>query len=72
MFCTVKLGSITNAQRVLRALKKRGFNANIIRIQNPSKSDGCGYAVRINTNNPEAALHVIKQTGVIVLGVDRQ
>ena len=70
MLYRVKLGTITNAQRARSVLKQRGVKSNIVRIQNPNKSDGCGYALKINTDNIDEIVSIIREEGIHLTGVE--
>lgn len=65
----IKVGSVTNAQRGSRVLKSYGYKVNIRKLEHPSKSDGCGYVLRVNSETKEAA-NLLKQNGIKVAGVD--
>lgn len=69
MFYVIKLGSITNAQRGAKLLRANGYKPNLSRLENPQPSDGCGYAVTVNTNDIDDAVKLLKKSGVTVLGV---
>lgn len=70
MLYELKVGSVTNAQRAVKVLKRKGYKSNVSRIKNPSKSDGCGYAVKVNTENISAVLHILNNNGINVFGYD--
>ncbi|MBQ7203682.1 MAG: DUF3343 domain-containing protein [Eubacterium sp.] len=70
MFYTVKVGTITNAQRARAALKYRGIKSDITRLKNPSKGDGCGYAVVVSAYDIDRALDIIENEGVYIRGVE--
>lgn len=65
----IKVGSVTNAQRGARVLKSYGYRVNIRKLEHPSKSDGCGYVLRINEEAQEAA-GLLEKNGIKVTGVD--
>lgn len=70
MLYRIKLGSITNAQRGRNILRNYGFKPSLTRLQNPSKEDGCGYVVKVKTDNIDKALSLLKQHGVNIIGVE--
>ncbi len=70
MFYIVKVGTITNAQRAKNALKYRGIKSNVIRLQNPKKGDGCGYAVQVYTDEIDRVVRIIENENIFVRGVD--
>lgn len=41
----IKVGSITNAQRIKKLLKQNGIKASIQRSSNIKRGEGCGYSV---------------------------
>lgn len=64
----IKVGSITKAQKVKKALQSNGYKANFHRLENPQPGDGCGYAVIVRGDKQEI-LEIIDSIGVKVLGV---
>lgn len=69
MLLTIKVGSITNAQRGQRLLHTYGYKASIKRIENPSKAEGCGYALSLTANSNDP-VKILQKNGVAVRGVD--
>lgn len=69
MHLFIKVGSITNAQRGQRVLKNYGYSANIKRVANPSKEDGCGYAVDLYTND-STPVSILSSNGINIRGVE--
>ncbi len=67
----IKVGSVTNAQRGQRILSKHGFRANIKRVENPSKADGCGYALEVSSND-SAPVSLLEKNGIKVRGAERR
>lgn len=65
----IKLGSITNAQRSKNILESYGIRSRLIKLQNPSSSDGCGWALEINSNC-DKPLYILKRNGIVVRGVE--
>ena len=70
MFYLIKVGTVTNAQRVRNALKYRGIKANVTRLSNPAPSDGCGYAVQVEKENLQTALRIAESENIFVRGVE--
>ena len=70
MSLTIKLGSITNAQRAQRALMKKGIVSRLSRLQNPKAGDGCGYVIKVDTNDKNKILHILEASGINILGVE--
>ncbi len=64
----IKVGSITNAQKVKKELLSSGYKANFHRLEKPQPGDGCGYAVVVRGDKDEI-LQIINSIGVRVLGV---
>ena len=72
MNTVIKVGTITNAQRSIRLLRNAGFKAQINRITNPSKEDGCGYVVVIDENaDLDKAVNILKKNGINIRGVEQ-
>ncbi|MDD6728292.1 MAG: DUF3343 domain-containing protein [Eubacteriales bacterium] len=67
----IKVGSVTNAQRAQRLLRSKGYRAQIKRIENPSPSDGCGYAVLVKAND-DAPLEILSSGGIEIKGVEKR
>ena len=70
MLYRIKVGSITNAQRAKAILKEKGFNPYIVRITNPRREDGCGYAVKLTAIHLNSVLELLDSGGINVIGVD--
>lgn len=70
MVLFIKVGSITNAQRGLALLRNAGYKPQIKRIQNPTDSDGCGYAIEVNSKNEEPLI-ILKNRGINIRGVEK-
>lgn len=65
----IKVGSITNAQRGANVLRSHGFKSQIMRIENPTKEDGCGYQLVVNANGREP-VNILMKNGINVRGVE--
>lgn len=65
----IKVGSITNAQRGQRLLRSNGYKPIIRKIENPSKSDGCGYALEVNADD-ETPVEILKKNRINIRGVE--
>lgn len=70
MFVSIKVGSITNAQRANKALRNHSIRSTLSRIENPSSTDGCGYVVKVLQSDLRNAVRIIEKSGVNVIGVD--
>lgn len=64
----IKIGSITNAQRARSVLHAKSVKAKIKRLENPGPGDGCGYVLEVD--DIDAALSVLRRSGLRVLGVE--
>ena len=65
---TVKVGSVTNAQKGKRILVKNGFHAKVKRAAILRKGDGCGYTI-VFRGDKEKALHLLEQAGSRIISV---
>lgn len=70
MFVSIKVGSITNAQRAIKALRNYSIRSTLSRIENPSPTDGCGYVIKVMQSDLHRAVKILENNGVSVLGVD--
>lgn len=66
----IKVGSITNAQRGRVFLQSHGYKAEIKKIENPSRSDGCGYMLVLSSDD-DKPLEILKMHGISIRGVER-
>jgi len=71
LFYVIKVGTITNAQRARSALRYKGIKANVTRLKNPQKEDGCGYVVQVVTDDIESVIRIIENEKIYIRGVDR-
>lgn len=69
MILYIKVGSITNAQRGQRLLHSKGYKPQIKKIENPSKTDGCGYALEIESGD-KTPVDILKKNKINVRGVE--
>ena len=65
---TVKVGSVTNAQKGKRILVKNGFHAKVKRAAILRKGDGCGYTI-VFQGNSEQGIQLLKQAGIRIISV---
>lgn len=70
MLYEIKLGTVTKAQNTIYILKKYGIKGSIGRVKNPKKSDGCGYTVKVNTDNINHILNLLNNNGIKHYGVE--
>lgn len=66
----IKLGSVTNAQRAVSALRKRGYKPLLSRLQNPKPGDGCGYVIKMSADDQNKVLRILLRSGINILGVE--
>lgn len=67
--CEIKVGSVTNAQRGSKILRKNGYKSSVHRLENPSAGDGCGFVIRIDGGDSHYARELLGRNGVRILGV---
>lgn len=60
---------MTNAYRAVKLLKQKGIKGEIERLKHPEKKDGCGYAVRIKTEDADRVSRYLILNGIGVRGV---
>lgn len=65
----IKVGSITIAQRSVNILRSKGYKPQIKRIDNPSKEDGCGYAVEVYSQGDEP-VEILERNAIKIRGVE--
>ncbi|MBR3737117.1 MAG: DUF3343 domain-containing protein [Eubacterium sp.] len=70
MSLTIKLGSVTNAQRARKILSQNGYSSKLSRLSNPKSGDGCGYVLHINSSDSARILQILESSGIKVLGSD--
>lgn len=56
--------SVTFAQRGEKLLNQRGFRAGILRTPRWMEEQGCGYALKIWTNNIASAVNLLRDSKV--------
>ncbi len=57
--------SITRAQRMDAELRKRGITAALIRAPASLSERGCAYALRLRPERLDAALAILRDTGLM-------
>lgn len=65
----IKVGSITNAQRGQRLLRSKGYKPQIKKVENPDKTEGCGYALEV-TASDKLPVEILEKNKISVRGVD--
>ena len=63
---TIKVGSVTAAQRGKRILSHYGYHCKIERSKNFRKGDGCGYVLSFSGDREEA-VNLLKKGGVKII-----
>ncbi len=71
MILYIKVGSITNAQRGQKVLNSNGFKSKIKRIENPDKTDGCGYALEVSADD-KTPVEILEKNKIKVRGAEWQ
>ncbi len=65
----IKVGSITNAQRGQRVLRSSGYKAQIKKIEKPTKTEGCGYALEVYASDNEP-VNILERNRITIRGVE--
>lgn len=66
MYGAIVMGSATYAMRGQRLLEKQGIWGGIQRVPRNSSIKGCGYLIKVKTQQLEAAKTVLKNGGLPV------
>ncbi len=66
----IKVGTITNAQRAVKLLKLKGIKGSVHRQSNPDKKNGCGYVVKVRSNDINAVADYLRGSGIKINGVE--
>lgn len=69
MKCEIKVGSVTNAQRGSKLLRRYGIKLTVSRIENPAVGDGCGFVIGVDYADCDTAKRLLVQNGIRILGV---
>jgi hypothetical protein len=70
MYFAIKIGSITNAQRTVRALKSKGYRPSISKIENPRPNDGCGYVVKVFADDKDNVVNILQKSNISFIEVE--
>ena len=70
MFYLIKVGSITNAQRASDILKRSGIKAYLGRNTNPSPKEGCGYTVKLYSDNINEVIAKLEYENIRIIEVE--
>lgn len=66
----IKVGSVTNAQRGAKILRNNGIRAVVYRLEKPSASDGCGFALGVDASNYNRAITLLLEYKIRVIDGD--
>ncbi len=69
MICEIKVGSVTNAQRGAKLLRRYQIKSAVSRIENPAPGDGCGFVLAVSFNDCDSAKDLLYKNGIRILGV---
>lgn len=71
MVLYIKVGSVTNAQRGQRLLRSKGYIPRIRKAENPEQTDGCGYAIEVQSadNTP---VEILEHGRIEIRGVEER
>lgn len=61
--CLILFRSLTAAQYVAKLLGKEGISAAIVRTPKNLATEGCGYAIKLNSNFLESAYNILMNSG---------
>ncbi len=70
MFYSVKVGTVTNAQRAKYALAEKGIKSTVSRLKHPKKGDGCGYVIQVTCEDIDRVIAIIERENIKIRGVD--
>jgi len=65
--CIIPLGSVTYAMKAQRLLNARSVFAEVTRADSHN-TNGCGYGVSVNCREMDAAVNIIKKSGIRIIG----
>lgn len=63
-FYYITFRSVTAAQRGEKVLQKAGFRATLLRTPKWMEAQGCGYSLRLWTDNAQPAVQLLRDQGV--------
>ncbi len=67
----IKVGSVTNAQRGQRALRSKGYKAQVSRVDSIGAKDGCGWALSVKSDDSEP-IRILENEGIKIRGVEKR
>ncbi len=65
----LQISSVTHAYRGQRLLERIGIPSNVQRDSRFSSGRGCGYQIRLRSQNPQEIRNYLLQSGIRVLGI---
>ena len=65
-FYYITFRSVTFAQRGEQVLKKGGYSCTLLRTPKWMESQGCGYSIRIWTDNIQEAMTLLRKQKVML------
>ena len=68
MYYDIKVGSVTNAQRGIRILRQNGIKSSVIRIFKPTSDEGCGYALRVGSEDKRKSVDILRRNNIRIIG----
>lgn len=63
-FCYITFRSVTYAQRGERALQNEGIRCTLLRTPKWMEVQGCGYSLRLRTQDVKPGLEALQRSGV--------
>ena len=63
-FYFITFRSITFAQRAEKLLHQRGYRPNLMRTPRWMEEQGCGYALKLLTNQIEAPVNLLRENQI--------
>ncbi len=65
----LQISSVTHAYRGQRVLERHGIPATVQRDSRFASPRGCGYQIRIRSQDPQAVRRLLLESGIRVLGM---
>jgi len=65
--CIIPLGSVTYAMKAQRLLNAHAIFAEVTRADSHN-TNGCGYGVSVNCREIDAAVSILKRSGIRIIG----
>lgn len=67
----INVGSVTNAQRGQRALRSKGYRAQISRADSIGAKDGCGWEISVKSDDSQP-IKILEKEGIKIRGVEKR